>query len=248
MAETKTTKTRGRPRKAKTSPKKEEVQEEKVVPAEKKVIEISIDHDPEEVLSYNKDGFTLNFESEPRRFRRLSVAQIKELSKENRTRYYVSKGLHDDAVEELRNPSWMDDAEVGGRLASATARGQVYGKDPSKHYAFQRPDQVRDRKYEGYRITQDPSLDSFNANPDGIHRIGTHGDTEQVLMEIPKEKYKKIQEAQREKTRRMTEGPEDNFMGQTGERAIDPSAYARQSRVQWGPPQKGGKPVRMRAG
>jgi len=178
---------------------------------QKEKITITIDDDPEEVIRLSNEGNFLEFDDSVESFLPLDNETISELKKDDRERYFLAYGSWKYNYE--NSDPTPSDVSISGRLASATARMRVEGKDPNKHYAWKRPDELREAGYEGYKVARGDTLRSFGGSPSSVHRISSMGDDELILMEIPK----KTREAQRravgEKSRRRVK----NFDEQTAE-------------------------------
>lgn len=178
---------------------------------EVKKITITIDDDPEEVVRLSNEGNFLEFDDSVESFLPLDNETISQLKKDDRERYFLAYGSWKYNYE--NSDPTPSDVSISGRLASATARMQVEGKDPNKHYAWKRPDELREAGYQGYKVARGQTLRSFGGSPSSVHRISSMGEDELVLMEIPK----KTREAQRrnigEKSRRRVK----NFDEQTAE-------------------------------
>lgn len=181
--------------------------EEKSKPSKpSKAVKITIDNDPQEVVQYDNDGVRLEFEHANGKFLRLPPEVTRSLSYENKQRYFVSKGM----FEETLSFDGYDRRNFPPRqgFATATDRLSVLNKDPKMHYCWKRPDELRQAKMDGYRVAQDASLDTFNSEPSSTKTVGTHGQEELVLMEIPKEINQQQRAANKEKDQRRRKGVE----------------------------------------
>lgn len=206
------------------APKEKVVSQEKVSSSEKaskseektkepnvsKTIEISIDNSPEDVIKYNNDGVKLLFAHEKGRFLRLPSEVARDLSHDNKQRYFVSKGMH----EETLSFDHYDQRKFPPRpgFATATDRLEVRNQDPSKHYCWKRPDELRQAQMEGYRVANDPSLDTFGSETGTSRTVGEQGQDELVLMEIPNEKREQQRAANRDKDHQRRKGVESSAM------------------------------------
>lgn len=162
--------------------------------AEKKV-SISIDNTPTEVLSLSKEDYLLFFEDSPDRFLELPLEVVQDLSRRSRESYlsafYYSRQL---TRERLNPPSGI---KVTPGYASARQQLKVSGGRKGIHRAWQRPDQVRRRLQEGYKVCNDPDVQTFNSMAGTTHTLGDmrNGEPEQILLEIPEETFDAHQEA-----------------------------------------------------
>lgn len=150
-----------------------------------KIVNVSIDMKPEDVLAYDAEGKELHFDSDLGKFLELGADDVRALGKDNRDRYFVSLGAW--RMEKDEEDALAADIKVSARLTSATDRLHVEGLDPSKHYCWKRPDELRQAGYEGYKIARGKGLRSFGGKSGDIHRVGAMGEDELILMEMPKE-------------------------------------------------------------
>ena len=171
-------------------PKKEKAKSEKPtrkVPPKKQII--TIDDTPQKVLSLDKEGYLLVFDDDPERFLELDLEVVQNLSERSKRDYglasYYSRKL---AEERLNPPSGI---KVTPGYASARQQLKVEGGRKGMHRAWQRPDQERKRKRQGYKVCDDPTVETFNSTVSGTHTLGDMrgGEPEQILMEIPQELY-----------------------------------------------------------
>ena len=171
-------------------PKKEKANSEKPT---RKVIEkkytVTVDDTPEKVLSLDQEGYLLTFDDNPDRFLELDLEVVQDLSDRSRKDYalaaYYSRKL---AEERLNPPSGI---EVTPGYAPARQQLKVEGGRKGFHRPWQRPDQVRKRLREGYRVCDDPDVKTFNSTVGSTRTLGDMrgGEPEQVLLEIPQETY-----------------------------------------------------------
>lgn len=171
-----------------------------------KKITISVDNSPEEVVQWDSEGKRLEFEHDAKRFLRLPSDVVRELSYENKRRYYVSKGM----AEETIDLSSYDKRNIKPRpgFAMASDRLAVYNKKPGMEYCWKRPDELRQAHMDGYREVQDPDIKTFGGDVGSTHTVGMYGDTELVLMEIPKETRDRQRAALRQKDEIRRKGVE----------------------------------------
>ena len=150
---------------------------------------ITVDDTPEKVLSLDQEGYLLTFDDDPDRFLELSLEVVHNLSDRSKQDYslafYYSRKM---AEERLNPPSGI---EVTPGYASARQQLKVEGGRKGIHRAWQRPDQVRKRLQQGYKVCNDPDVKTFNSMVGTTHTLGDMrgGDPEQILMEIPQETF-----------------------------------------------------------
>lgn len=173
-----------------------------------KTVNITIDISPDDVIKYDNDGVKLTFAHERGAFLRLPSDVVRGLSYENKQRYFISKGMYEESLNfdhyDKRN------APIRAGFATATDRLKVENGDPSKHYCWKRPDELRQAQMEGYRVVHDDSIGTFNSDPGTSHTVGMNGIDELVLMEIPKAQRDQQRAANREKDKRRREGVESS--------------------------------------
>ena len=137
----------------------------------------------EEVLQYDKEGRDLVWD--PENFHRLTEEEVRGLRAETKARYSVFLELAEEAA--VRNP---EEEEITARIkvsddvGSAMTKLEIRNKRKGMSYRWERPDMVDVRLDEGYRYAKGIKT-LRGAGPDGVHRIGTHGQTELVALEVP---------------------------------------------------------------
>jgi hypothetical protein len=177
------------PRKRETSeprPKKEVV----------KTRTITLNDTPEDVLSLDQKGYLLTFDDDPERFLELPLEVVQNLSERNRKDYALAAYYTRKMAEERLNPP--SGVEVIPGYASARQQMKIIGGKRGKHYAWQRPDQLRKRlTREGYKVCNDPDVKTFNSTVGSTKTLGDMrgGDAEQVLLEVPQESFDARQQA-----------------------------------------------------
>ncbi|KKM07332.1 hypothetical protein LCGC14_1735000 [marine sediment metagenome] len=177
----------------------EDKKPEVVLPAEiklnKKEVKkcvVAVDMTPQDVLQLDTEGYDLFFDEDPVKFLELPPEIFKTLSKINKDRYAVSFTLNRQVKKERANPP--SGVIISGRLATATARLEVHGGSEDMHTCWFRPDQHRQKVYEGYKVVDDEEVETFGGDVGSTHTVGIKGDTELILMEIPKKEFEKRQE------------------------------------------------------
>lgn len=174
-----------------------------------KKITISVAHTPEQVLSFDKEGYLISFEDDPDRFLDLSLETVKELSPRTKAAYTTSFLFSKKLAEERKNPS--SGVKVTMTSGSARQRLEVRGGPKGMHRAWFRPDQLSAKlDREGYKVVNDPDTKTFGSSPGSSHRVGAYGETELVLCEVPREVYDARQQALADKAARKTRAVEES--------------------------------------
>jgi len=161
-----------------------------------KKIHITVDKSKEDVLKLDKAGYELTFDESLGKFPKYDDEFIKELSFANQRNYFVSQGLYLGAKRVAEEkPSGIEVTPVAPRQGMATSRLEVYNKSPKFHYAWRRPDELRQAQMEGYSIVGDEVESFASSGSKGHHEVSAFGQTELVLMKIPQETFKARQRA-----------------------------------------------------
>jgi hypothetical protein len=171
-------------------------------------VTVDIDTPMEKVVELDESGAILEFAHEPKTFLRLPSDVTRKLSYENKQRYFVSKGMAEETLDLSHYDRRMFKPEPG--RATATERLMVYNKDPRFEYAWKRPDELREFEMKGYVVDHDQGLDTFNGDVGSSHTVGTQGNTELVLMKVPKEIREQQRVANRELDKRRRVGVEQD--------------------------------------
>lgn len=173
-------------------------------------IDITIDTDPQDVVQYDNERKNLVFSGEPGKFLELPDEVIDQLSNRSKTAYFSAYGLHEWYQRNAGEERVSDHIKVSPRLATATAQLEVSNKDPKMHYCWKRTDEKYLSERDGYRVASDPALKTFREDADNtVRTVGSDGDTELILMKIPKEDFEARQRAISEKSRRRIEGADN---------------------------------------
>jgi hypothetical protein len=186
--------------------------EELAVLSASKSVKITLDNTPEQVLNFEKEGYTLFFEDEPGKFLNLPQEVVDKLNSSNRTRFLVACGVHARLRQEQEHPENLRSAglEISPRLASATSRLLVRGKKPGMAYCWKRTDELRQASYEGWKVATDPGLETFGGEAGSTKQVSAGGQTELVLMEIPEETSLAMQRASAEKSEKRARNVESS--------------------------------------
>lgn len=181
-----------------------------LAPPEPKNILVTLDTPIEDVVRYDSEGHNVSFEDSLGKFLDLPDEVLKKLSASTQTRYLVSFRSNARLKKEKANPELFRSPgiEVSPRLASATSRIEVYGKDPNKDYVWKRSDELQTASHEGWKVSQDPNLQTFGGEVGSSRQVAADGKTEMVLMEAPKGTSRALQLAAAEKSKKRMEGIE----------------------------------------
>jgi hypothetical protein len=173
--------------------KKKDVDKSKET-TKKPFVGISVDNSKEDVLKLDKDGMTLVFDPDPKRFLKLDDEIYSKLSRASKLQYQIAEEIyrHEKKLEEF--PERDGTLEVIGRHgdASATAHLTVLGKDPRQHYTWQRHSSKEVWKRRGYKEATD-EVETFRPKKSGRHIIEESDGEALVLLKTPIENYDKIQ-------------------------------------------------------
>ena len=130
----------------------------------------------------------------------MSEAEIRQLSAENKRRYAAAQQQHE---------IWM--ANTSSVLESEFSTAQFTGRatdkindlelDPNFAYRWTDPKKVQERLKIGWTIVQAGEMRSYLGPTKNHHEIGNKGQTELVMMKMPKALWDKRQKAKAEKNR-----------------------------------------------
>jgi len=171
---------------------------------------ITVDNSIEDVVRFDTEGHNVAFDDSLGKFLDIPDEVLKGLSAMTQTRYLVSYRSYTKLKEREAHPERFatPGIEVSPRLASATSRLEVRGKDPNKDYVWKRTDELQTSAYEGWKVSSDPNLQTFGGEAGSSRQIAAAGKTEMVLMEAPKGTSLALQRAAAEKSRKRSDGVE----------------------------------------
>lgn len=190
-----------------------------------KIVKVSVDMAPADVIELSQSGADLRFEDTPGQFLELDDEHVRELRKGDREKYFVAHGAW--RMEMNQRLSESEGIRVSGRLAAATARLEVDGKDPGMHYCWKRPDELRQAGYDGYEIAKGKNLRSFGGKSGAVHRVGAMGEDELILMQKPREQAERDLREPAERSRRKVKSFDEASKAEIGQFAYDPTTGAR---------------------
>lgn len=148
-------------------------------------LEVTLDTPWETIVDCDGKGIKVNFADEPGKFKRLSGEQLDQLHRLTQASYLVSERYHQSALDNASNPkALLKDIRQSSR---ATDRLFVGNKSPDKAYSWKRPDELRRAVgYEGWKVEQDPKLETFRKPTGGSYTVGALGEDELLLVSRPK--------------------------------------------------------------
>lgn len=173
--------------------------------ANEKKVTITKDVSVEEMLKWDQDGCVFVWDVDD--FKALTAVQLKGLSKVNRDRYVVFKEIAEteraaDPVED----EVVEAVQVSSIAGSAKDKLRVTAEKSGYVYRWERPDMVNVRKDQGWRFATSGYKTLRNETGRGGHRIGSKGQEELILMEIPEEDHQRLRAIKAEKRKRAIEG------------------------------------------
>lgn len=179
-------------------------------------------HSFEDILRLDGEGSKILFDPGPE-FVELTEGELRKLSQATRTRYTVTRELHEDGVGQPRSEDeeLLDLLEVGANAMGAASRLQVTGYKGEGKLYFARPDQLSALGRYGARIHRASGTKTVN-NPrgEGSHKIQSAGETELVLVEIPKNGVEAMQAKRRDLQLRAEGAPLENAEREGRERGL----------------------------
>ena len=180
-----------------------------------KKIHITVDKKKEDVLRLDKVGYELTFDESLEKFPEYDDEFIKELSFVNQRNYFVAQGLHIGAKRVAEEqPSGLEIMPVTPRDGMATSRLQVFKKKPGFHYAWRRPDELREAQMQGYSIVGDEVETFASSGSKGHHEVSAFGQTELVLMKIPQKIFEERQRAVDSRSKERIEAVENTAVNE----------------------------------
>jgi hypothetical protein len=190
--------------------KKEQPKAERSKNAEKPII--SIDTKVEDVVKWDSEGAELYFADDPEKFLELPSDVAGGLGFYNKQRYYTARNI----MKGTMDLSGYDKRKFKPQPGTATAGQQlrVDGKDSRFHYCWKRPDELQQAQRNGYRVADDPALDTFYGDVGSTRTVGQAGSEEMVLMKIPREAWEKKQADNRTRSKARRAAVEENAINE----------------------------------
>lgn len=202
-------------------------------PKSAKTTVIGIDITTEMMLKLQTDGFDLLFETDLGKFKKLSLDEVAQLNQNNKTRYFVAVGMHQQKVEESDDPFAGLDIKIDGKAYSATESLEVFGKDPNFHYVWKSPEKLQRAVRDGLIPARDPNLKTSYGSGSEVRKIGAYGKDELILCKQPKDLHVKYEKDIEERSRRMIEATKQegvNEIAKAGKVYIPPEDGSDDSR------------------
>jgi len=174
-----------------------------------KTVKVSVDNSPDEVVELNNQGVELYFDDTKDRFLELPPHIAEDLGFYNKQRYFTARNIVQGELDLSKNAKGYR-PQPG--QATAAEQMTVYGKDSRYHYCWKRPDELRQAERNGYRVANDPNLDTFYGDVGSSHTVGEKGQEELVLMKLPKDVHEQRQADVVNKSKVRRASVEDNAM------------------------------------
>ena len=184
--------------------------EEPIPPAQPEVAALSaaaftpvtVDMTDVDLLSLSDKGEKLYFDDSLGGFKELSKGVLKQLSTENRQRYFLAKGEWDYAQSESDMPD-LGELKISARYMKASKRLDVPHR-PGYHPYWFRTDEVADKLSEGWAVRTRPTgaEDSISS----LTKISARGEDELVLMDLPLVEWERRHILRLEDQKRRSEG------------------------------------------
>lgn len=140
----------------------------------------------EKVLQYEAEGADLFWDLDD--FQVLEDENLRKLRKPTRDRYAVFLELYRDAKTRTPKEERVVEAiKVAPDAGQAATKLEVRNKKEGMDYRWERPDMVDVRLEQGFQLARGVNT-LRGGDSKGIHRIGSNGQDELVLLEITKER------------------------------------------------------------
>lgn len=175
--------------------------------ATKKKLLVTPDTTSEEMLNLDKVGGTLTWDTA--NFVEVPAETLQMLSKANRDRYTVFKELAEEAaLRDEVDEMVASTLNVDNIAARASDRLRVVTTKKGVVTRWERPDMLEVRKSQGWKLakTGHRTLSGDGTKGDGIHRIGSKGQEELVLIEIDERAHRKLGQAKKQRRQRALTG------------------------------------------
>ena len=183
---------------------------------------VTIDIPVKTVLKWDLENKDIFFDDEEDKFLELSEDIVKELSLVTKQRYKLAKRVYDDAKKDKEKYGdgleYLSKIKISGKHASATQKLKVHQQKKGFHVCYKRPDEVQSCLADGYRIAKD--VKTFNSDVGSVHYVGSHGEPELILMELPEEEFQKRLKRDGDKSRRFVEAVATDGLKALGTKGI----------------------------
>lgn len=163
-------------------------------------VRITVGMNPETVVQLDKQGKFLLFEQKEQ-FIQLPDAVVSGLNRDNRLRYEMAKDFH-DAWRGDEHAELVEAFQVNKQL-SGSASDRLQKEDPEGMVTrWARPGNIERYRAMGYKVLDADEVKTYLGPTGTHHEVGSLGQTELVLMGIPKPLFDKRMAA---KTQRNNE-------------------------------------------
>jgi hypothetical protein len=193
-------------------------------PLQGKKIDVSVDITIDEVIRLDKEGATLEFDTEPDRFLKMKGSQ---LSQKNRLAYQIAKEIYEDKLEE--NPYDQIPGDIQFSSSALTAREKLeIPNNPAYQYQFVGRQALQECLGKGWTVVSNEKT-SVNQVGHGRSEVkDRNGQTELILIKLPRTEYlkrmkqgdesldrfmKRTEDTQREQFNRQAAGSDVNVVG-----------------------------------
>jgi acylphosphatase len=154
------------------------------------IAKISLDTTMEDVVRFDSEGLKLFFESTPGRFKELTEEDVRKLSARGKESYLQALMSYnrEKAAKPTAGIQMQPERAMAQSRMAIDATPEFFAK---YHPCWKRPDELQRAQLEGYSFaTAQDGVKGFSSNSEnGSITIGVAGNTELVLMKIPRETY-----------------------------------------------------------
>ena len=171
----------------------EQPKEEKSVKGAPRKFFVSVDTPLEELKMQDEEGAFVVFEVDPGRFLRLEDAVVRSLSRDTKRAYLVAEAIHDNKGAIGQSPDEFAVLGQGGPLDGQY--NQVELRNAGLVSRYTRKDLVYKRQQRGWKIAGPQDVAFAQSRIEGGHfetKDPKTGETDQVLMVMPRERYEGI--------------------------------------------------------
>jgi hypothetical protein len=187
-----------------------------------KKVKISIDKTFEEVLTYDNEGYLIEFEATDGVFPHYTADEYRQLS-------YLTKGRYDACWEAFKIDEQAKRYEYLERLGfnpiggNASSRLHIEGEKPNMAYWWERPDEMPNRIRDGWEVCSDPDVKTLQTDSTGVHIIANSEVPELILLHRPRALSEVERKARAEKSNKKLAALDDQYyndLKKSGVRAI----------------------------
>ena len=171
---------------------------------------VNVDTTDEQLLDYDRKGLFIVFEVEEGRFKNLADETLRSLKPMTRAVYRASEAMNEKIFAMPR--SEFDVIGQGGALDEQYGNVELVNKNNVSRYS--RKDLVYKRERRGWKVAGTQDVAFASSRREGGHfetKDPKTGQTDQVLMIMPKERYQKLYDESRAQRAALSEGLMDGF-------------------------------------